>query len=266
MDYRHQAQQHLQNATDELGTNLDQRLRYAALELRMAMECLTYSRALAYKDEFPPEEYETWQPRKVMSVLLEIDPMADKDCSLAMGVEEVPGVPAPIMQSLGTEKILSMSMIREHYDALGSYLHVQSMKQARAGVPLDFKKIRTRCDAIAACVDQVLASPIFNLTIGNFSTIECVECGKPIRKRLPHSEAEVKAECYGCKATYTIADGEGGQVMWKPHQHEIRCANPKCEEKIVIWYHELEIGRGWKCKGCGGDNVFVHATKHIPSK
>src|SRR5687767_11114263 len=104
MDYRHSAREHLRNAKVELGANLDDRLKYAALELRMAMECLTYDRALAYKDEFPPDEYETWQPSKVMSVLLEIDPTADKDCTMAIGVEEVPGVPASVMQLLGSEK------------------------------------------------------------------------------------------------------------------------------------------------------------------
>ena len=51
----------------------------------MAMEALTYDRALAYKDEFPPDEYETWQPIKVMSVLLEIDPTTDKNSSISFG-------------------------------------------------------------------------------------------------------------------------------------------------------------------------------------
>src|SRR2546429_3472132 len=99
----------------------------------MAMECLTYDRALAFKDEFPPSEYDTWQPRKVMSVLLEIDPTADKDSSIAVGVEAVPGVPAASMQSLGSEKVLNLGMLRKHYDALGSYLHVPTLKQSRDG-------------------------------------------------------------------------------------------------------------------------------------
>src|SRR5258705_1292347 len=165
MDYRNQSRKDLQSAKDELGANADHRLKFAALELRMAMECLSYDRALAYKDEFPPTEYDTWQPRKVILVLLEIDPTADKDSSIAFGVETVPGVPAPSMQSLGSEKVLSMGMLKKHYDALGSYLHVQTMKQARDGPPLDFKKLRARCEEIATFVEQVLASPIFNITL-----------------------------------------------------------------------------------------------------
>ncbi len=133
----------------------------------MAMEALTYDRALAYKDEFPPNEYETWQPRKVMAVLLEIDPMADKDSSLAIGIEDQNGAPAPEMNSLGSEKVLDLRTLNKHYDALGSYLHVQSMKKVRTGKTLDFSKMRERCEKIATFVAQVLSSPVFNVTLGS---------------------------------------------------------------------------------------------------
>jgi hypothetical protein len=63
MNYRHESRQALKRACAALESNDDQDLKYAALELRMAMESLTYDRAKAYKDEFPPDEYETWQPR-----------------------------------------------------------------------------------------------------------------------------------------------------------------------------------------------------------
>ena len=104
MNYRNLARKHLNQAEDRLEEGLDQSLKYAALELRMAMEALTYDRAAAYKNEFPPSEYETWQPRKVMMVLLEINPMADKDNSIAIGIEDEYGVPARKLASLGGRK------------------------------------------------------------------------------------------------------------------------------------------------------------------
>lgn len=58
MNYRNQARKSLERANEKLGTGNDEDLKYVALELRMALEALTYDRALAYKDEFPPEEYE----------------------------------------------------------------------------------------------------------------------------------------------------------------------------------------------------------------
>lgn len=120
MNYRNEARKYLKRSKEELDTGDNERLKYAALELRMAMEALTYDRAFAYKDEFPPDEYETWQPIKVMSVLLEIDPTTDKNSSIAFGLEERPGVPASVMQSLGEEKVLNMATLKSHYSALGS--------------------------------------------------------------------------------------------------------------------------------------------------
>jgi len=265
MNYRDSARTHFDNAERELGTGDDQRLKYAALELRMAIESLTYDRALAYKDEFPPNEYETWQPRKVMAVLLEIDSTADKDCSLAVGTEQEYGVPAPVMHSLGSETIFNMSLLRKHYDALGSFLYVPSLKQARDGKVVDLVALRSRCDAIGAYITQVLSSPVFNITIGNFSAIKCLECDSVIRKRLSPTLQEIVAECFGCQATYTLTDQGDGKVHWRPHQQEIECANKDCAQKIFAWRHEFKVGRFWKCDACNGQNEFVMGIRHVPS-
>lgn len=264
MNYRNDARKHLKRSEGELGTGDEERLKYAALELRMAMEALTYDRALAYKDEFPPTEFETWQPRKVMSVLLDIDPTADKDSSLAFGIEKEYGLPAPVINSLGSEKVLNMANLRKHYDALGSYLHVQSMKQVRAGKSLDFGEMRSRCEEIAAFVREVLSSPVFNITLGSFATLDCMECGKPIRKRIPHGQSEVHVECYECHASYALIDKQNGQVEWKPQQHEVDCANSGCEHKITVWRHEMKIGRCWTCPDCKGRNTFALGVRHAP--
>src|SRR5207253_6641895 len=112
INYRNDARRQLRRGEAEMESGDAERLKYAALELRMAMESLTYDRALAYKEEFPPAEYETWQPRKVMAVLLDIDPTADKDSSLAFGIEPSYGEKPDVMHSLGTEKVLSMSTLK----------------------------------------------------------------------------------------------------------------------------------------------------------
>lgn len=262
MNFHNYSRRCLKRCEEELGSCDDERLKYAALELRMSMEALTYDRALAYKDEFPPAEYETWQPRKVMTVLLDIDPLADKDSSLAFGKGEEYDVPAQLMRSLGSEKVLNMATLRKHYDALGSYLHVQSMKQVRAGKSLDFSKIRSRCEEIALFVGAVLTSPVFNVTLCSFATMECVECGKPIRKRMPHGQEVVEVECYECHASYIIVDKGNNNVEWQPQQHKVDCANGDCKHKIVVWRHELEVGRCWICPSCNGRNTFALAIRH----
>lgn len=262
MNYRNDARKHLGQANAEMHGGSERRLRYAALELRMAMESLTYDRALAYKDEFPPDEYATWQPRKVMLVLLEIDPAADQNSALAAGVEVEPSAHPPVMKSLGSEMVLNMATLRKHYDALGSYLHVPTIQQTKDGKQHDFTKLRERCEQIAAYLAQVLSSKVFNVTLGEFSSIECVECGTRIRKRMPPGQQRLHVECFECIASYAILDNGDGKVEWKPLQQEVSCAKAGCAGGSVIWQREMQPGKYWRCRDCEGTNELTLGVRY----
>lgn len=265
-DYRNDARRQLERAQSELSSGDDERIKYAALELREAMESLTYDRALAYKDEFPPQEYETWQPRKVMAVLLDIDPNADKDSSLAVGLEPSPGEAPAVMHSLGNEKVLNLKALKDHYDALGSFLHVQSLKQRRSGVRLDYAAMRRRCDTVAAYLDEVLRSPVWNATFGNFATTECVKCDKPVRKRIAGDPEEVRAKCHECGAGYIITPAGTNKYRWTPDEVELACANPDCGTKIFAFRSEIELNAAWTCQDCGGQNALRLCVRHEPKE
>ncbi|WP_370202145.1 hypothetical protein [Alloalcanivorax venustensis] len=257
MNYRSKSREHLKAASEQLETGSDSALKYAALELRMAMEAVTYDRALAFKEEFPTEEYDTWQPKKVMAVLLEIDPMTDKDSMLAFGLEEEYGVPAKQMTSLGTEEVLNMSVLKKHYDALGSFLHIQTIKSTKGGKRVDHEKLRKRCEEIRGYLYKVLSSPVFNSTLGVFYSLKCAECGKKIRKRVLRRENTIKVECSNCIASYRVSDSGANQSVWEHLQQEIECANAVCKKKIVVWEKEIRLGANWECLDCKGKNTFV---------
>lgn len=263
-DYRNDARRELQRAKDELASDDDERLKYAALELRMVMESLTYDRALAYKDEFPPAEYETWQPRKVMAVLLEIDPNADKDNTIAVGIEPSYGEPPKEMRVVGTEHVLSMATIKKHYDALGSYLHVPTIKQRKGGAKIESAKIRARCGEIAQYLTDVLDSRVWNSIMGTFASIDCIKCGHPIRKRMPHGQSVVDAKCFECGAAYKVRDVGEHKAHFEPDQMEIQCANQECKTSIFPWRSEIENGVGWQCEVCGGQNDIRLMIQHRP--
>jgi len=254
-DYRNQARQYLKQAQAELGTGDDARLRYTALDLRFAMEALTYDRALAYKAELPPSEYETWQPRKLMALLVEIDPNADKDSSIAIGIEESPGVPAAVMEPLGSETVFNLGLLKKHYDAIGSHLHMPTLKQATAAPPSP-AKLRKRCEEVSAYIEKVLASPIWNSTLGIFASGQCVNCNATIRKRMPHGQEKLIAECFECGATYIVTDLGGGKVDFAPDTVEVRCGNKDCEEVFHLFKFELKAGNAWNCPTCKGQNIL----------
>jgi len=247
--YRNTAGRLVDRAKAELASGDDNRLKYAALELRMAMEALTYDRALAYKDEFPEAEYDTWQPKKVLLVLLEIDANADSDSSFAFGKQPSKGERPGDMQSLGTEIVLNMATVKKHYDALGSYLHLQTVRQAKTGVKPDYGKVRNRCQDIVGYLDKVLSSPIWNITMGQFASFPC-DCGVRVRRRLSLGATTVLAVCE-CGAEYDVEDIGEGKIRAKPRQQEAVCPVQECGIATWVPSHLIKPGTWWKCNGCG---------------
>ena len=100
------------------------------------------------------------------------------------------------------------------------------MKQRKDGAKVDPLKFRRRCDVIAAYLTDVLASPVWNATIGIFASLDCMKCGHPVRKRMPHGTAKVDATCFECGATYKVTDAGQGKAHFEPDQVEVKCANP----------------------------------------
>jgi hypothetical protein len=250
-DYRNRARRHLERARAELNSNDDERLPYVVLELRFAMEAITYDRAQAFKDELPYEEYGTWQPRKVVAVLAGIDPSIMKSSTLRMGRQDQLGVPSTNMKTLGTEFVLTAEDIKGHYDALGSGLHIPTMAQFQNDKLPDLVAVRARCEEVVSIVDNVLSSRIWNSTLGVSSHIDCFRCKNPMRRRMPHGVKILKAECFECKAQYTVEEEHDGKVLWMPVMDDAPCANRDCTGKVSLWPDEVRPGTYWTCKECG---------------
>ena len=252
INFRHQAREAIVRAKKMLDAETvpPEHLRYAALDVRMAMEALTYERAHSYRRELPQSAYETWQPRKLMQVLLDIDPNADRDSFLRIGREESFGVPAAEMTDLGRETVLNLATLKKHYDALGSYLHMPTLKQLHSDDNASLQSLRERLARIVEYVDAVLRSPVFTINFGNFSTAPCSRCEKEIRWRIPRDKDRLDATCRECNAPYELVITGDGDVRWDPKQHPIQCAHPECGKTSFLWADQFEIGNAWTCDYC----------------
>lgn len=226
------------------------RLAYAALELRKAIEALTYDKAEAMKAEIPPEEYATWQPRKVMQLLLEIDPQADATRTISIGTETEPGKPAPIMRVMGNVEVFNLKLIKAHYDALGSWLHIPTLAQGSL-TEIDETKLRRRCGAIIKEIERVLQARIYHFGLGMFSTCRCGRCERTIRRRVPSEIRELETQCFECRAPYTLRRLDDGRIQWHPNGPKIACPSDGCEATIFVWADEVRAGTWWRCEGCG---------------
>lgn len=247
-------------ARKELDSGDDARLRYAALELRFAIEAIAYDKAQAYQKELPPKEYATWQPRKLMKVLIEIDPNADKASAISFGIEEEYGKPAKEMRFLGKEDPLTLANIKKHYDALGSYLHMPTLEQINKGIGTDNIKLRERCNTVIIIITEVLESRVFNITIGNFAEVSCSRCNAKIRRRIPLGQSKTEANCFECGAPYIVTDIGNSQVEWTRKGEHVPCPNPnlQCKEEFFLFADQIKPGTKLRCDGCGmGFRLFI---------
>ncbi len=163
-----------------------------------------------------------------------------------LGVEP----PPEKMQFLGTDKVFTLADLKEHYDAIGSYLHVPSLDQfMKSGIP-DESKLRARCEAIILLMETVLSSPLWNATFGNFAQFECLRRKKPVRKRMPHGTEEIEATCFECHAQYVVTSVGDHQVSTRPKPVVVPCETDGCVETMALWPDKVKSGTHWTCKGC----------------
>ena len=258
----------LVNAREEMASQNEYRVRYAALELRQSLECLVYERAYSYREEIPPAEYLAWQPRKVLQLLLDIDPKADQGCAISIGAEAVPGVAADPkdMKPLGTEHVLGMKTLKAHYDALGSYLHSPTLKKMEDGGH-SLTKLRSRCEQVAAEVEKVLSSTLWGVNFKQTTEMDCIRCGRKVRRRVPlMDEIEgLTASCYECNAGYLITQIEPGRFKWKPQYVTGECPSEECDSEFCIWESDFKIAATWSCRKCLGRFQIVYGATKLES-
>lgn len=257
VNFRHEARQSLARAKALLATQDEPSLRYAALELRMTMEAVVYDKMGAYKAEIPQAEYDTWQPTRVLKALLEIDPKADQSVTIAIGIEDTPGAPASQMSLLGAETPLNNKTLRGNYDAVGNYLHVPTIKQFATKGGADMTRLRERCEALVAALDAVLEGALFNVSIGQFTMIDCFRCGKEIRKRFTaDSPKEMRATCIHCNAPHrVIADGD--DYLWTSIAYDVPCGDTTCDGRTKVFEDQLAEWNTFECGKCGISNTMT---------
>lgn len=257
MNYRQTAGTLGQAAKMLLSGGAEDDVLLAALKLRMAMESITYDRSRGFAEELGPEAMKTWQPKKLMERMLEVDPQADTDATLAFGEEPSPGETPASMTFLGTDHVLNLRTLKKHYDALGSYLHTPTLAQIEQGKSHDIAKLGRRCSQIVQALETALSSKVWNSTLAIRGEIECSECGAVVRRRLPKDMNERLVQCWSCAASYTMTEIEDQKVRFEPRQMRVTCPVKDCGGESYIWERNVERGNSWTCHDCGSGLTFA---------
>lgn len=262
-DFRSGAQQALQRARAELEAGADERLRYVALELRMCIEAITYDRAQTYIDELPPDEYKTWQPKKLLEVLVAIEPLAASGGRWGLCQQSAPEEPEHPWVDLGEDRVFGIRDIQQSYHKLGNFLHFPTLKQVQAG-GVDVKTIRDHCQGVATALEHVLASPLRNVNFKSLITFDCEQCQSKVRKRAQPNEEKLEASCFSCKAEYVLSRTAEWKYMVGRKTRTVHCPSKGCTHKIEVPVEQIKQGAGWTCSSCNKGYGFFLGV--FPSK
>ena len=254
-DFRFEAIRSFERAKKLLRKSTEQLLIYAAIELRFCLEYITYDRARAYRDEIPNFDRLDWQPRRLMIELLELDPFADAEMSISIGIQEARGRPSKDLQSLGTDRPITLKVLKQHYDALGSFLHAPTLKKmsrsSQSGGTL-----RQRCENLVADLETVLSSEVWGLKVPLSHRFDCLRCKKAVAVRMRPKQNERTIRCFGCDATYQCRKDNDGTLRYSAIGGEVRCKHERCDATIFVWADKAGNGEKIRCTACGGTNVL----------
>jgi len=160
--------------------------RYACLELRFAIEYLTYDLLHTYREELPYDTLKKWQPRELIAEMRNVDPYADCSSRLDVGPEVIPGEPPPTegWRTLGEENRFSIEWANKNYNALGNYLHAPTLHQLEPDNAPTVAVIIERATEVLHECEKVLNSRIWNSYFAKFFSFTCGECNTPMRGRV----------------------------------------------------------------------------------
>lgn len=198
-------------------------LRYASLQLRMAIEYLFYELVPLYREELPEDILKSWQPQKILDAILECDPDADQDAKYMLapaGELENPDSPKMVLESKAPNKRL----LKKHYHRIASYLHAPTNLVAP-----DLTAWKNDLEnAVAALEEYKSGQAISNIRV--LVETKCV-CGKSIKRNKQGVEASGIMQCHdpNCRAIVDV-HFEGDTAHFKLREEWYDC--PYCGDQL----------------------------------
>ena len=224
-------------------------LRYAALEIRMAIELLFYKLIPSYRDELPDEVLKQWQPKKIIDALIDCDPYAEQNSTLIMAMELPNGGHGPAIH-VGRYKAVTRKLLQKYYHKIGSYLHAAMVEENR-----DLTKMISFLDAAATRVEECCRETTVISNVGKFHTLNCV-CGRKIKRNDQTVQLKPHVRCPSeqCQAVYDLIKNDEDGTEWKLRESEFVC--PECKTSSYFGSHLIDTGKIFTCVECSQKYMF----------
>jgi len=242
MSIHFRAIEHLDKAIELAESESLEHLRYAALELRLAIECLVYQFLPYYRDEVPDELFSEWRPQIILDALVDANPDLPHSHTLRMAPENAKGEPTA-WYTMGKQTGLSPKHLRAAHHRLSNFLHATA-----EDTHVDEEKLRRSVEKVASILEPFRTDSV----ISNFAvrhSVEC-ECGRRFSRRGRALEKSPLVRCPNkdCKRLWRYVSEEGQVSQWEMVSQEIVCQ--KCKETTYFSPTQVQPGARLRCSYC----------------
>lgn len=221
IQFRNMARQNLETAR-RLMAGTDRELRYACLELRMAIEALAYDTLQNYADDIShvlDQAHKEWQPKKVLAALLEYDPISST--SLRMRAQPIGADGEPVGEPYvheATEHRLNVNWAAKAHWSMGSFLHQRTIAQVNDGKEVDRETMLREAERIASELDKILASEVFGIRIDTRLGYPCPACEAEISVAMGPFMVfgKAKTQCASCGGRWIASSNGTGRPEFTP--------------------------------------------------
>lgn len=252
---------HLERARNLLNGDDADKVFYALLELRYALERIAYEKLQLRLDKVTIEEIGAWQPRRAMDRLMElVDENLDKSSTLRVAVEDGSGnVDEKSFSTVGHSVGINPRDIGRHWQKISSYLHVRvPRKKGEHPKRIQDSKIREYIVEVIGFIESITKTQ-FDGYFAPTVQFSCCVCEKTIirNERLLKSDGVVQCQNPDCDASYvTKIDGEN--YIFDLYQVDLACKNCGAVEKVAankVFRLKTDEGTIYTCDNCGSEHL-----------
>jgi len=251
-------EQRLRRTAQLLAEGGQHALRYAALELRLCIEDITYAKLRASKKHLPPEVLQKWQPPQAMRALMEFEPFADQDFKFYMSAPASTAGKLDRWVQIGEHKTLGLSWLSKNYHKIGRMLH------GGPGSPLDDEvEAKEYLTDVLGHIRLIVAANLEGLSMLDPIRFECEKCRDVIVVAKHKLQRTKEFSCLNpnCRAEYEVSfDGEGNALAC------LKCLDFPCSECKATTSVEARLikpGFKFECKKCRAKHVVVAPGWHF---
>lgn len=231
-------------------------LRYAALEIRLCIEALTYEKLRSFGNLVPEERLKTWQPPQAVKALLEFSPNVDRSFTIFAGIEEEYGKPAKGMKLIGEHHALPLKWLRKHYNKVGKMLHAPSVLETHSA---STSELISYLNVVISDLEAPLSGNISGVSIRDVYSFTCQQCQDTVVCNAEFVRQNNRAIClnHQCKAEYFASVTASDEATFQLMVTTFECSESTCSGVASIENRKLKIGLEFKCDCCGLKHVIT---------